>query len=35
VVGSYKAIDKKDEAAKWRKELDTTKTAQQKPEKQP
>ena len=35
LVQLYEAIDKKDEAAKWRKELDAFKPAQKKPEKQP
>ena len=34
LVQLYEAMDKKDEAAKWQKELEMTKTAQ-KPEKQP
>jgi hypothetical protein len=32
LVQLYEAMDKKDEAAKWRKELEMTKTAQKKPE---
>jgi hypothetical protein len=35
LVQLYEAMDKKDEAAKWRKELDTVKAAQKTPEKQP
>jgi hypothetical protein len=35
LVQLYEAMDKEDEAAKWRKELEATKTAQKKPEKQP
>ena len=35
LVQLYEAMDKKDEAAKWRKELDAFKPAQKKPEKQP
>ena len=35
LVQLYEAMDKKDEAARWRKELDIIKAAQKKPEKQP
>ena len=35
LVQLYEATDKQDEAAKWRKELDATKAAQKKTEKQP
>ncbi len=31
----YEATDKKDEAARWRKEREATRAAPQKPEKQP
>jgi hypothetical protein len=34
LVQLYEAMDNPDEAAKWRKELDATKAAQKKPEKQ-
>jgi hypothetical protein len=34
LVQLYEATDKQDEAAKWRKELDATKAAQKKQEKQ-
>ena len=33
LVQLYEALDKKDDAAKWRKELETTKAAQKQPEK--
>ena len=35
LVQLYEAMDKPDEAAKWRKELDAIKAAQKKPEKKP
>ncbi len=35
LVQLYEAMDKKDDGAKWRKELDATKAAQKKPEKKP
>ncbi len=35
LVQLYEAMDKKDDAAKWRKELESIKAAQKKPEKQP
>ncbi len=35
LVQLYDATDKKDEAAKWRRELDAIKAAQMKPEKKP
>jgi hypothetical protein len=35
LVQLYEAMDKKDDAAKWRKELDATKTAQAKVGKKP
>ena len=35
LVQLYEAMDKKDDGAKWRKELDAIKAAQKKPEKHP
>jgi len=35
LVQLYEAMDKKDEAAKWRKEQEATRAAPKKPEKQP
>jgi hypothetical protein len=35
LVRLYEALDKKDDAAKWRKELEASKAAQKQPEKQP